>query len=169
MLNVLNGGVHADNSIDFQEFMLMPIGRPSFREALRWGTETYHTLKKVLHDRGLGGGVGDEGGFAPNLAANEDAVKLLVEAIGRPGTRPARTSRSRWTRGERALPRRSLPPRGRGQGADERRARRLLDRLVDTYPIVSLEDGMAEDDWDGWARCRPRCAIACSSSATTSS
>jgi enolase len=88
MLNVLNGGVHADNSIDFQEFMLMPIGAPSFREALRWGTETYHTLKKVLHDRGLGGGVGDEGGFAPNLAANEDAVKLLVEAISQAGYTP---------------------------------------------------------------------------------
>src|SRR3954451_7542187 len=81
MMNVVNGGVHADNTIDMQEFMVMPIGAPSFRDALRWGTETYHTLKAVLHERGLATAVGDEGGFAPNLATNEDAIKLLVEAI----------------------------------------------------------------------------------------
>ena len=81
MMNVLNGGVHADNSVDMQEFMIMPVGAPSFREALRWGTETYHTLKKVLHDRKLATAVGDEGGFAPDLASNEDAIRLLMEAI----------------------------------------------------------------------------------------
>jgi enolase len=85
MMNVLNGGVHADNSIDFQEFMVMPVGAPSFSEALRWGTETYHTLKKLLHDRGLSTAVGDEGGFAPNLATNEGAIKILVEAIEKAG------------------------------------------------------------------------------------
>ena len=85
MMNVLNGGVHADNTIDMQEFMIMPVGAPSFGEALRWGTETYHTLKKLLHDRGLSTAVGDEGGFAPNLATNEDAIKLLVEAIEKAG------------------------------------------------------------------------------------
>ncbi len=81
MMNVLNGGVHADNSVDFQEFMIMPVGAPSFSEALRWGTQTYHVLKKVLHDKGLATAVGDEGGFAPDLESNEDAIKLLVEAI----------------------------------------------------------------------------------------
>src|SRR3954463_5713866 len=88
MMNVLNGGVHADNSVDFQEFMVMPVGAPSFAEALRWGTETYHTLKKLLHDRGLSTAVGDEGGFAPNLATNEDAVKILIEAIEKAGYTP---------------------------------------------------------------------------------
>src|SRR5258708_19060172 len=81
MMNVINGGAHADNTIDLQEFMVMPVGAASFREALRWGAETYHTLKKLLHDRGLSTAVGDEGGFAPDLASNEEAVKLLVEAI----------------------------------------------------------------------------------------
>ena len=88
MMNVINGGVHADNNIDLQEFMVMPVGAPSFREALRWGTETYHSLKAVLHERGLSTAVGDEGGFAPNLASNEDAIKALVEAIERAGYRP---------------------------------------------------------------------------------
>jgi enolase len=152
MLNVLNGGVHADNSIDFQEFMLMPIGAPSFREALRWGTETYHTLKRVLHDRGLGGGVGDEGGFAPNLAANEDAVKLLVEAIGQAGYTPGEDISIAMDPAVSELYRDGryhLAGEGKVLTSDE-----LVEywtRLVDTYPIVSLEDGMAEDDWDGWA------------------
>ena len=88
MMNVINGGAHADNTIDLQEFMIMPVGAPSFREALRWGTETYHVLKKTLHDRGLSTAVGDEGGFAPNLATNEDAVRLLVEAIAAAGFEP---------------------------------------------------------------------------------
>jgi enolase len=151
MLNVLNGGVHADNSIDFQEFMLMPIGAPSFREALRWGTETYHTLKKVLHDRGLGGGVGDEGGFAPNLPANEDAVKLLVEAISQAGYTPGEDISIAMDPAVSELYRDGryhLEGEGKVLSSAE-----LVDywvRLVDTYPIVSLEDGMAEDDWDGW-------------------
>ena len=88
MMNVLNGGVHADNSVDFQEFMIMPVGAPSFREALRWGTETYHVLKSVLHDKGLATAVGDEGGFAPDLESNEEAIKLLIEAIEAAGFTP---------------------------------------------------------------------------------
>ena len=88
MMNVLNGGVHADNNVDFQEFMVMPIGAASYREALRWGVETYHALKSLLHERGCRPLVGDEGGFAPDLAANEDAVRLLVEAIERAGYTP---------------------------------------------------------------------------------
>ena len=127
MMNMLNGGVHADNTIDLQEFMVMPVGAPSFREALRWGTETYHALKKVLHDRGLTTAVGDEGGFAPNLATNEDAIK-----VPRRGDRAGRLHARRGHRhrprpgDERALPRRRLPPRRRGQGAVQRRARRVL-------------------------------------------
>ena len=87
-MNVVNGGAHADNTIDMQEFMIMPVGAPSFREALRWGAETYHTLKKVLHDRGLSTAVGDEGGFAPDLATNEDAIRILMEAIEKAGYAP---------------------------------------------------------------------------------
>ena len=127
MMNVLNGGVHADNTIDMQEFMVMPVGAPSFREALRWGTETYHTLKAVLHDRGLSTAVGDEGGFAPNLASNEDAIKLLVEAIERAGYDTGRGHRHRPRPGhQRGVPRRRLPPRRRGQGALGHRHGRLL-------------------------------------------
>ena len=138
MMNVINGGVHADNSIDFQEFMVMPVGAPSFSEALRWGTETYHTLKKLLHDRGLSTAVGDEGGFAPNLATNEDAIKILVEAIEKAGLRARRRHRHRPGSGDqRAVPRRQLPPRRRGQGAVADRAGRLLGPARRHYPIVS--------------------------------
>ncbi len=111
MMNVINGGVHADNSIDLQEFMVMPVGAPSFREALRWGTETYHVLKQVIHERGLSTAVGDEGGFAPNLDSNEEAIKVLVEAITRAGFTPGDDIADRARPGdERDLPRRRLPP-----------------------------------------------------------
>ena len=152
MMNVLNGGVHADNSVDMQEFMVMPVGAPSFREALRWGTETYHTLKKVLHDRGLATAVGDEGGFAPNLASNEDAIKVLMEAIERAGFTPGADiaialdpAMSELFRDGRY----HLAGEGKVLTPDEMTAYWV--RLVDTYPIVSIEDGMAEDDWAGWA------------------
>jgi len=94
MMNVINGGAHADNNVDLQEFMIMPLGAPSFREALRWGVETYHTLKKVLHDRGLSTAVGDEGGFAPNLESNEAAIAVLVEAIERAWLRTGQRHRN---------------------------------------------------------------------------
>ena len=151
MMNVLNGGVHADNNVDFQEFMVMPIGAASYREALRWGVETYHALKSLLHERGLSTLVGDEGGFAPDLAANEDAVRLLVEAIERagytPGTDiaialdPATSELYRDGRYELKGEGRTLQP---GELAE------LWVGWLDRYPIVSIEDGMAEDDWDGW-------------------
>ena len=129
MMNVVNGGVHADNSIDLQEFMVMPVGAPSFSEALRWGTETYHTLRRLLHDRGLSTAVGDEGGFAPNLARNEDAVAILVEAIEAAGFTPGERDRHRPRPGDqRAVPRRRLPPGRRGQGAQLRRDGGVLDR-----------------------------------------
>ena len=153
MMNVLNGGAHADNSVDFQEFMIMPVGAPSFGEALRWGVEVYHTLRRVLHDRGLSTAVGDEGGFAPDLASNEDAIVLLMQAIEaagyRPGTDialaldPAMSELFRDGHYHLEGEGRVLSPT---QLADE------WTRLTATYPIVSLEDGMAEDDWAGWSQ-----------------
>jgi enolase len=152
MMNVINGGVHADNSIDFQEFMIMPVGAASFAEALRWCSETYHALKKVLSARGLSSSVGDEGGFAPNLDRNEDAIAVLLEAIEAAGREPGK---------EIAI---ALDPAsteffeaGKYQLAGENRtldSAEMVDywvQLVKKYPIVSLEDAMAEDDWDGWA------------------
>ncbi|MEN9646049.1 MAG: enolase [Actinomycetota bacterium] len=151
MMNVINGGVHADNSIDMQEFMIMPVGAPSFREALRWGTETYHTLKKVIHDRGLSTAVGDEGGFAPNLASNEDAIRILLEAIEKAGYAPGTDIAIAMDPAMSELYRDGayhLAGEGKVLGRDEMVA--YWTRLVDTYPIVSIEDGMHEDDWEGW-------------------
>jgi enolase len=152
MMNVVNGGAHADNTIDLQEFMVMPVGAASFREALRWGTETYHTLKKVFHDRGLSTAVGDEGGFAPNLATNEDAIKALVEAIELAGYTPGEDIAIALDPAMSELYRDGryhLAGEGKVLSSDE--LAEYWVRLVDTYPIVSIEDGMAEDDWDGWA------------------
>jgi enolase len=151
MMNVLNGGAHADNNVDIQEFMIMPVGAASFSEALRWGAETYHVLRKVLHERGLSTAIGDEGGFAPNLASNEEAVQLLVEAIGKAGFTPGEdlalaldaASTEFYANGKY-----TLAGEGRSLAADEMVA--YLADLADRYPIVSIEDGMAEDDWDGW-------------------
>ncbi len=152
MLNVLNGGAHADNTIDMQEFMVMPVGAASFSEALRWGVETYHTLKKLLHDRGLATGVGDEGGFAPNLAKNEDAVKLLVEAIEKagyvPGTQIAIALDPAMSE---VYKNGSYVLAGEGRSLSSEEMVAYWVELAAKYPIVSIEDGMAEDDWDGWA------------------
>lgn len=152
MMNVINGGAHADNTIDLQEFMIMPVGAPSFREALRWGVETYHHLKTILHDRGLSTAVGDEGGFAPNLATNEDAVRILVEAIAAAGFTPGDDIAIALDPAMSELyvdGRYHLAGEGKVLSPDD-----LVDywlRLVDTYPIVSIEDGMYENDWDGWS------------------
>jgi enolase len=152
MLNVVNGGVHADNSIDLQEFMIMPAGAPSYREALRWGVETYHVLKRVLHDRGLSTGVGDEGGFAPNLATNEDAIKVLVEAIGKAGYRPGDDIALALDPATSELYRDgAYHLAGEGRVLSREQMVEYWARLVGEYPIVSIEDGMAEDDWEGWA------------------
>ena len=153
MMNVLNGGVHADNSVDFQEFMIMPVGAPSFKEALRWGTQTYHTLKKVLHDKGLATAVGDEGGFAPDLDSNEDAIKLLVEAIEAAGFTPGDDIAIALDPAVSEIYRDGmyhLEGEGKVLSADEMAA--YWARIVDTYPIVSIEDGMDENDWGGWAK-----------------
>ncbi len=152
MMNVVNGGVHADNSIDLQEFMIMPVGAASFSEALRWGVETYHSLARVLNVRGLSTAVGDEGGFAPNLDSNEEAVSILVEAIEAAGRIPGQDIAIAMDPATSELfkdGRYVLAGEGRSLSSAEMVAYWV--DLVDRYPIVSIEDGMAEEDWDGWA------------------
>jgi enolase len=151
MMNVLNGGAHADNTIDFQEFMIMPVGAASYSEGLRWGVETYHCLAKVLRARGLSTSVGDEGGFAPNLPSNAEAVAILMEAIEAAGRVPGDEvaialdpATSEFFK-DGAY---QLSGEGRRLSPDEMVAYWV--ELCDRYPIVSIEDGMAEDDWDGW-------------------
>ena len=151
MMNVINGGAHADNNVDLQEFMIMPVGAPSFREALRWGVETYHTLKKVLHDRVLATAVGDEGGFAPNLESNESAIAVLVEAIQRAGFAPGTDIAIALDPAMSELYRDgSYHLEGEGKVLSRSEMVSWWASIVDRYPIVSIEDGMAEDDWDGW-------------------
>jgi len=153
MMNVLNGGEHADNNVDLQEFMVMPVGAASFSEGLRWGVETYHTLAGILRDRGLSTAVGDEGGFAPDLASNEQAIELLMEAIEKTGLRPGAdmsialdpASTEFFSDGKY-----HLAAEGRSLTPSE-----MVDYYTDLstrYPIVSIEDGMAEEDWDGWGQ-----------------
>ncbi|MDG2027783.1 MAG: phosphopyruvate hydratase [Acidimicrobiales bacterium] len=152
MMNVLNGGEHADNSVDYQEFMVMPVGAASFSEAMRWGVEAYHVLKNVLTEKGLSTAVGDEGGFAPDLGSNEEAVQLLIDAIERTGLTPGDdmaiamdvASTEFFHDGVY-----DLASEGRQLTPDEMVAE--LVGLCDRYPIVSIEDGMDEEDWDGWA------------------
>ena len=152
MLNVLNGGVHADNNIDLQEFMLMPIGAPSFSEALQWGVETYHRLKALLVERHLSTGIGDEGGFAPDLASNEEAVALLVDAIEGAGFTPGRDIAIALDPAVSELYRDgSYHFDGEDRSLDAAQLVEFWERLVSNYPIVSIEDGMAQDDWDGWS------------------
>ncbi|MEG1561030.1 MAG: phosphopyruvate hydratase [Raoultibacter sp.] len=153
MMNILNGGVHADNNVDFQEFMVMPVGAPTFAEAVRWCAEIYHTLKTVLHDAGLGGGVGDEGGFAPNFTTNEEPLEYIMracEAAGyKPGSDimfamdPASTEFYNAETGTYVLS-------GEGRELTSAEMVDYWEALVNKYPIISLEDGMAEEDWDGW-------------------
>ena len=151
MMNVLNGGVHADNDVDFQEFMIAPVGAPSFAEALRMGAEVYHALKSVLNERGLATAVGDEGGFAPDLPGNEAALELLVAAIQRAGYEPGPevalamdpAATELWRDGRYELA-------GEGRTLDSAGMIELFQGLCDRYPIVSIEDGLAEEDWDGW-------------------
>lgn len=152
MMNVVNGGVHAKNSIDFQEFMVMPIGAASFSEALRWGTETYHALKDVLAKRGLSTAVGDEGGFAPDLPDNETAVKVLVEAIESTGRTPGRDVAIALDPAASEIFRDgSYHLDGEGRVLTSLEMVDYWADLCSRYPIVSLEDGMAEEDWDGWS------------------
>jgi enolase len=152
MMNVVNGGAHARNSIDFQEFMVMPIGAATFSEALQWGTETYHALKNVLVKRGLATGVGDEGGFAPDLPDNETAVKVLMEAIESTGRTPGRDVAIALDPAASEIFRDgAYHLDGEGRVLTSLEMVDYWDDLCSRYPIVSLEDGMAEDDWDGWS------------------
>lgn len=151
MMNILNGGKHADNNVDVQEFMVLPVGAESFAEALRMGAEIYHNLKKVLAGRKLATAVGDEGGFAPNLASNEEALKVIIEAIEKAGYKPGEqvmlgldvAATELFKDGKYHL---------EGEGVVKTSAEMVeyYSQLVEKYPIISIEDGMSEDDWDGW-------------------
>jgi enolase len=150
-MNVLNGGAHADNKIDFQEFMVVPAGAPTFSECLRMGSEVFHALKGTLHDRGLGTAVGDEGGFAPDLGSNEEALQMLVRGIEAAGYRPGEDvfialdpAASEIRSGDVY----DLEHEGRKLSSEEMAA--YWAELAGKYPIVSIEDGMDEEDWDGW-------------------
>ena len=152
MMNVLNGGAHADNNVDVQEFMLFPIGAPSFREALRWGAEVFHTLKGVLQEKGYSTAVGDEGGFAPNLGSNDEALELILQAIDRAGYEAGRdisialdpAASEFFEEGKYVLA-------SEGRSLDSAEMVEFWSDWVARYPIVSIEDGLAEDDWTGWS------------------
>ncbi len=157
MMNILNGGEHATNNVDIQEFMVMPIGAPSFKEGLRWCAEVYHNLAKILKERGLSGGVGDEGGFAPNLENDEEALKLIMEAIKKSGYEPGKdfaltidAAVTEWqVEGGYKLP----------KAGEFKTTEQLIDYwedLVRRYPIISLEDGLGEEDWEGWIKLNER-------------
>jgi enolase len=151
-MNVINGGVHADNALDFQECMIVPLGAPSFVDALRMGAETFHALKKLLHDAGHNTNVGDEGGFAPNVKSADEALGFIVKAIEKAGYKPGAdvalamdpASSEFFKNGKYVL-------EGAGQTLDAGGMIKLYEALIQRYPIISIEDGLAEDDWDGWA------------------
>ncbi|MBU0588682.1 MAG: phosphopyruvate hydratase [Gammaproteobacteria bacterium] len=151
MMNVVNGGAHANNNLDLQEFMIIPVGAPSFREALRYGAEVFHALKKILHDKGMSVAVGDEGGFAPNVSSHEAAIQMILEAIEAAG----------YTAGEQIALGLDCAAsefykdgkyhlEGEGLTLSSEEWTSILATWVDKYPIISIEDGMAENDWDGW-------------------
>jgi enolase len=152
MMNIINGGAHADNSVDIQEFMVLPVGAQTFAEALRCGAEIFHTLKKVLHERGLATAVGDEGGFAPNLPSNEAALTTILDAVERAGYKAGRdvclgldvASSEFFKEGEYHL-------ESEGRRFSPTQFVDYLEDLVNRYPIITVEDGMAEGDWAGWA------------------
>ncbi|UCG18904.1 MAG: phosphopyruvate hydratase, partial [Thiotrichales bacterium] len=151
MMNIINGGAHADNSVDMQEFMIVPVGAPSFKEAVRYGAQVFHALKKVLHDKGLNTAVGDEGGFAPDLASNEEAITVILEAIKAAGFEAGKdimiaidAAASEFYHDGKYV----LTSENRSMTSEE-----MIDYFAawcDKYPIISIEDGMAEEDWAGW-------------------
>ena len=152
MMNIINGGEHADNNVDFQEFMIMPVGASTFKEAIRMGAEVFHNLKAVLKGKGMNTAVGDEGGFAPNLDSNEEAIQVILEAIEKAGYKPGEdvkiamdVASSEFYKDGKYV----LAGEG-GKSFDSNEFVDFLETLVDKYPIISIEDGLAEDDWDGW-------------------
>ncbi len=153
MMNILNGGSHADNSVDIQEFMVMPVGASCFKEALRMGAETFHNLKKILKEKGMNTNVGDEGGYAPDLATNEEAIQVIIEAIKKAGYEPGKDlcialdcAASEFYDAEKNIY--DWKGEGRKMNAEELCA--FYEEICSKYPVISIEDGMAEDDWDGW-------------------
>jgi enolase 1/2/3 len=151
MMNIINGGAHADNSLDVQEFMILPVGAPSLSEALRYGAEIFHTLKKILHDKGLATSVGDEGGFAPNLRSNEEALEVITEAVDKAGYKLGKdiylgldVASSEFFKGGK------YELEGEGRSFDSAGFADYLAGLVSRYPIITIEDGMSEGDWAGW-------------------
>jgi enolase len=158
MMNVLNGGAHADNNVDLQEFMLYPVGAPSFAEALRWGSEIFHHLKKVLSEKGYATSVGDEGGFAPNLGSNREAIELVLQAIEAAGYRPGEQVAIALDPATSEIYHDGvydLASESTKKTSDEMVA--FWGEWLDRYPIVSIEDGLAEDDWEGWAALTRAC------------
>ncbi|BDI31079.1 enolase [Capsulimonas corticalis] len=157
MMNIMNGGKHADSNVDMQEFMAMPVGAESFSEALQWGVDIYHSLKGVLHARGLATSVGDEGGFAPNLPSNEEAIKVIIEAIEKAGYEPGKqvfiamdpASTEFYDNGNYVL-------KGEGRTLTGDQMVDYYAELVEKYPIISIEDGLAEDDWASWLKLTQR-------------
>ena len=154
MMNILNGGAHADNKIDFQEFMIMPVGAPSFSEGLRWGVEIFHTLKGVLKKKGYSTNVGDEGGFAPNIQSNEEAIETVLESITAAGYKTGSqiviamdaANSELWD----AKKKKYVFHKSSGKALSSDELVKFWEKWVKQYPIVSIEDGMAEDDWNGW-------------------
>jgi enolase len=154
MMNILNGGAHADNKIDFQEFMIMPVGAPSFSEGLRWGVEIFHTLKGVLKKKGFSTNVGDEGGFAPNIQSNEEAIETVLESIQAAGYKTGSqiviamdaANSELWD----AKKKKYVFHKSSGKAVSSDELVKFWEKWVKQYPIVSIEDGMAEDDWNGW-------------------
>ena len=159
MMNIINGGAHADNNIDFQEFMIAPVGAECFSHAIQMGSEVFHTLKKVLHDKGMATSVGDEGGFAPNLASNAEGIEVILEAIDKAGYNTDQikicldvASSEFYENGRYNL---------EGKSLDNKEMTEFLDEWVKKYPIISIEDGMAEQDWEGWEMLTQRLGCRC--------
>ena len=156
MMNILNGGAHATNTVDTQEFMIMPVGAPSFKEALRWCAEVFHALAKILKGKGLATSVGDEGGFAPNLSSDEETIETILEAVKAAGYEPGKdfmiamdAASSEW-KSEKGKGFYKQPKSGKEFTSDELIAH--WESLIDKYPIISIEDGLDEEDWEGWQR-----------------
>jgi len=157
MMNIINGGAHADNSVDLQEFMIMPVGAPTMAEAIRYGAEVFHALKKVLSDKGLNTAVGDEGGFAPDLSSNEEAISIILQAVEKAGYKPGEdiyiaidaASSEFYKNGQYVL-----ASENKSLSADQ--FVDVLEDWVSKYPIISIEDGMDESDWDGWKQLTER-------------
>ena len=157
MMNILNGGAHATNTVDTQEFMIMPVGAPSFKEALRWCAEVFHALAKILKDKGLATSVGDEGGFAPNLSSDEETIETILDAVKAAGYEPGKdfmiamdAASSEWKNKEKGIGFYKQPKSGKEFTSDELIAH--WESLIDKYPIISIEDGLDEEDWEGWKK-----------------